>query len=249
MSALSDLTSLERLYLYNNSISDISSLSGLTSLERLYLYNNSISDISSLSGLTNLERLYLYNNNISDIAPLVANMGLSEGDNVNVKGNPLSDTSLDTHIPALQSREIEISFDPLRVSDYPLPVSIPDANLRAVIEDRLGKASGAPITRGEILSVTRLWASNANIRDLTGLEFAAHLGSVYLAGNSISDFSPLSGLTNLRSLTLSNNSISDVSSISELTSLRSLALSNNFISNVSALSGLTNLVSLDLKIM
>ena len=55
--AISGLTRLERLYLDNNSISDVSALSGLPRLERLILYTNSISDLSPLSGLTNLEQL------------------------------------------------------------------------------------------------------------------------------------------------------------------------------------------------
>ena len=40
--------------------------------------------------------------------------------------------------------------------DEVAPVDIPDANLRAVIEDSLGKASGAPITRDEMATLTRL---------------------------------------------------------------------------------------------
>ena len=55
--------------------------------------------------------------------------------------------------------------------DEAVPIDIPDANLRAVIEDSLSKASGAPITRDEMATLTRLRARNANIRDLTGLGF------------------------------------------------------------------------------
>ncbi len=110
ISALSGLTRLETLNLYNNSISDISALSGLTSLERLYLSSNSISNISALSGLTSLEKLYLYNNSISDLSPLVANRGLGIGDvdSVFVQSNPLSATSINTHIPALQARGVTV---------------------------------------------------------------------------------------------------------------------------------------------
>ena len=54
-------------------------------------------------------------------------------------------------------------------------VTIPDANLRAAIEDALGKASGAPITVEEMKTLTTLEASNAGISDLTGLEFATNL--------------------------------------------------------------------------
>ncbi len=110
VSALSNLTNLTVLYLDNNSISDVSALSNLTNLTVLYLYNNSISDVSALSNLTNLTRLYLDNNNISNIAPLAANTGLGSGDEVDVRNNPLSATSLNTHIPTLQGRGVNVRF-------------------------------------------------------------------------------------------------------------------------------------------
>ena len=110
ISALSGLTSLTILYLADTSISDISALSGLTSLTRLNLFHNSISDVSALSGLTSLTILHLDNNRISNLAPLVANTGLGSGDEVDVRRNPLSDTSLNTHIPALQGRGVTVQF-------------------------------------------------------------------------------------------------------------------------------------------
>ena len=108
--SLSGLTDLTWLYLNNSNISDISPLSGLTNLTWLYLNNSNISDISPLSGLTDLIGLYLNNNSISDIAPLVANTGLGSGDVVEVRNNPLSATSLNTYIPALQSRGVRVEF-------------------------------------------------------------------------------------------------------------------------------------------
>ena len=111
---LSDLTSLEGLILSSNDISDVSALSGLTSLRYLYLYNTSISDVSALSGLTKLELLYLRNNSISDLSPLVANTGLGRGDEINVTKNPLSATSINTHIPALQGRGVNVLFGALK---------------------------------------------------------------------------------------------------------------------------------------
>ena len=114
ISPLSGLTNLTELDLQSNGISDISILSGLTNLKRLHLYDNAISNISSLSGLIDLEFLRIEANLISDLAPLVANTGLGSGDVVNVKDNPLSDTSLNTHIPALQARGVNVLFGALK---------------------------------------------------------------------------------------------------------------------------------------
>ena len=110
ISPLFSLIRLERLFLSNNGLSDISPISDLTNLTLLNLSDNAISDVSPLSGLNRLKYLYLRRNSISDLAPLVANKGLRDKDAVDVKNNPLSATSLNTHIPALQSRGIKVRF-------------------------------------------------------------------------------------------------------------------------------------------
>ena len=112
VSTLSNLTNLTQLHLGGNrTISDISALSNLTMLEQLNLWGNRISDISALSSLTDLAYLGLSENHIADISPLVDNTGLGDGDTVNLKSNPLSSTSRNTHIPTLQRRGVTVEFD------------------------------------------------------------------------------------------------------------------------------------------
>ena len=111
LSPLAELTNLESLFLDSNGISNLSALAGLTQLTRLALNNNSISDLSPLAGLTNLRWMRLASNNISDLSPLVVNTGLGSGDEVNVKGNPLSYLSIHTHIPILENRGVTARFD------------------------------------------------------------------------------------------------------------------------------------------
>ena len=122
---------------------------------------------------------------------------------------------------------------------------IPDPNLRAAIEDALGKTPGTPIAPVEMAALTRLKAQNANISDLTGLEHATNLKSLWLGGenvqgtwrnsNSISDLSPLSGLIHLEELDLWRNLVSDLSPVLSLTNLKTLRLGYNEISNLSPL--------------
>jgi hypothetical protein len=110
ISSLVNLTSLIVLDLYSNQISDISPLANLTSLTDLGLYSNQISDISSLVNLTSLTWLIITANQISDISPLVDNEGLSEGDKVYLTGNPLSSASVNTYIPQLEARGVEVDY-------------------------------------------------------------------------------------------------------------------------------------------
>ena len=112
ISVVTNLTKLTNLYLDENSISDISALAGLTNLIYLELNDNNISDISVLAGLNNLTWLNLNDSTIVDISPLVSNTGLGRGDSVSVRENPLSAVSINTHIPTLQGRGVDVRFDP-----------------------------------------------------------------------------------------------------------------------------------------
>jgi Leucine-rich repeat (LRR) protein len=110
MTPLSSMANLTRLELSINPIKNISPLSSLTKLTQLDLDNTQISDISALSSLANLSSLYLYDNTISDISPLLANSGLSNGDTIDIRNNPLNDTSISTCIPQLQTRGVNVVF-------------------------------------------------------------------------------------------------------------------------------------------
>ena len=147
-------------------------------------------------------------------------------------------------------------------------VNIPDANLRAVISDSLGKAPDTPITRAEMATLTRFKASGADIRRIIGLQFATNLTELWLQdngiadisvlcdlteltdlvlfGNAISDLSPLSGLINLTQLNLNDNRVSDPAALAKLKNLSNLWLLNNKIADMSVLSGLTNLEGLEI---
>jgi len=108
ISTLADITNSSRLFLCGNNISDISPLASLTSLTKLLLTSNQISDISPLANLTYLKRLHLYSNQMSDISALVQNEGLSTGDLIDLRWNPLSSDSINIYIPQLEARGVEV---------------------------------------------------------------------------------------------------------------------------------------------
>ena len=118
---IADLTGLEHahnlsdLYIYRNNITDISPLVGLTRLTQLSLNHNNITDISPLAELTQLAFLDLIDNNISDVSAL-RTLNLTGAEwlditGVRLVGNPLSFASINTHIPALRAKGIEVVFD------------------------------------------------------------------------------------------------------------------------------------------
>ena len=174
--------------------------------------------------------------------------------------------------PRLGDNRVEVSAGGLTVTFTAVagaPVDIPDANLRAAIEDALDKAPGTPIAPAELVVLTRLEARNSNIKDLTGLERATRLRALDLdennvrniaplknltqltwlliGGNPISDFTPLSNLNQLEGLSLYRNQTNDLTPLGSLTKLESLWLDNNNISNITPLAGLVNLELLYLR--
>ena len=122
ISSVAGLTQLAWLNLGSNTITDISAVAGLTNLTWLNLGSNNVLDVSVLAALTQLKTLYLRHNNISDISPLVENTGLGSGDEVDVRGNPLSYASIKSHIPALQNRGVTVEFNTRKV-EKPLKIS------------------------------------------------------------------------------------------------------------------------------
>ena len=101
-----EMATLTHLNAENAAITDLTGLETATNLQHLNLIGNAITDISPLTELTNLKVLRLEGNAISDLSPLVANVGLGNGDQVVVDDNPLSETSMHTHIPLLVDRGV-----------------------------------------------------------------------------------------------------------------------------------------------
>ncbi|MDD9973473.1 MAG: leucine-rich repeat domain-containing protein [Candidatus Poribacteria bacterium] len=126
-------------------------------------------------------------------------------------------------------------------------VNIPDANLRAAIAEALGKAPNARITVDEMARLTHLEAHNADISNLTGLEFATKLEEIRCNNNLISDISPLAGLIRLRVIELRTNVIRDLSPITELINLEWLIVTHNLISDLSPIEDLINMRGLAIE--
>ena len=227
------LINLQRLYLYNNQIIDITPLTGLSNLQGLYLYNNLISDISPLSSLSNLQTLNLRDNQISDLNPL---SGLNNLQELLLESNQISDLSPLTNLSNLS----QLDLDSNQISDLS-----PLSSLTALQELSLGLnqiSDFSPLSG--LTNLQDLWLPYSQISDLSPLSSLTALQNLYLRLNQISDLSPLSGLTNLQYLYLGLNQISDLSPLAGLTNLQDLVLSDNQISDLSSLSSLTTLQSL-----
>ncbi len=126
-------------------------------------------------------------------------------------------------------------------------VTIPDPNLRTVIEAALGKAPRALITAADMARLTRLDADDAGIGNLTGLEAATQLERIEFRHNTISDLSPLRGLIRLNNIKLRGNRITDVSPLAGLINVDWLGLEENEITDLSPLKDLIKLTGIGIS--
>ncbi len=176
--------------------------------------------------------------------PSLQRLGLSalESENGDVKRDAWT-SNFSAVISALNQQDDSVPPPVISVPRYDPGdlVSIPDPNLRAVIEQLLAKAPGSPITAAEMAKLTRIFADDADISDLTGLEAATKLERIEFRRNAIVDLSPLAGLTRLDNIKLRGNKITDVSPLAGLINVDWLGLEGNDITDLSPLAGLIKL--------
>ena len=250
LSPLANLSALRRLWLDWNAVSDLSPLAnlelddlsightdvslddvialpgGLDRFHSLGLDGLGISDVRPLAESSRLQRLSLNENRISDVSPLTVREIWSEDRSLLLlTGNPLDEASVTEHVPLLKSWGVDVwgGGSPA--------VDMPDARLRSLVFQQTASEailvdSGA-VTSWRMERLSRLYAFNAGVSDLTGLEAALRLRFADLGSNGVSDLAPLSKLNALRDLNLNDNVVTDVSPLLGMGALRSVFLSGN----------------------
>ena len=107
ISAVADLAKLTELFIWDNNISDMSAVSGLTRLTKLGIGRNPITDISAVSRLTNLTELYLGKNAITDISAVSELANLTK---LHLWDNAISDISAVSRLTNLTELYLENNF-------------------------------------------------------------------------------------------------------------------------------------------
>jgi internalin A len=124
-------------------------------------------------------------------------------------------------------------------------VEFVDPNLEAAVRQTLGKPVGT-ITPSDMATITLLEVGWANITNLTGLEWATNVKTIYLPGNSLTDVTPLQGLSSLSALSLEWNELVSVPPLTNA-ALTFLDLLGNPVTNIDNLAGLSNLASINFE--
>ena len=104
---------LERLRAFGAGVTSLVGLEAARNLRYLFIGANDVSNLSALEDLPNLTGVDLSDNQVVDISPLVHNERFGDGDWVTLSGNPLSEASVNEHIPALLERGVVVRVDSL----------------------------------------------------------------------------------------------------------------------------------------
>ena len=227
---------LNKLFLDNNPISDISVLSRLVNLTTLSLSYTSISDISVLSSLVNLRDLDFFYMSISDISVLSRLVNLRY---LNLGSTSISDISVLSRLVNLTT--LYLGSDSISdISALSRLVNLTTLYLRS-------KSISDISVLSRLVNLTTLSLSSTSISDISVLSRLINLTTLDLRSTPISDISVLSRLVNLTNLYLSYTSISDINVLSKLVNLTTLEMHSPPISDISVLSSLVNLTTLDLR--
>ena len=134
---------------------------------------------------------------------------------------------------------------PIQITIVSAETWMPDAGLRAAIRSALGLNAGDPLTKQKMTTLTSLSATDRQIINLTGLEYATTLTSLDLHYNQIRDLTPLENLAALTVLRIGANQMTNITPLGNLTALTELWLPyNDQISDFTPLINLTALTKL-----
>ena len=226
--------------LYGNCFEDISVIKELKKLDNFSCFNfgaieyninlgkiekDSVQEIQLPKTMNQVEEIY---NDLTWRVYIYDEYSLGEEDNVELTGNKYKiDTSYygkQKIIINKSGSEKEYSYSPNKITsirinicfeieadgDKNKEITFKDENLNKVLLEKYDVDNDKKITEYDILNLTKLDASQSQIKDLTGIEQAINLRYVGLYGNQIKDISPLMSLDKIGILELSNNDITDI---------------------------------------
>ena len=252
INALLALTQLTDLQLQGNLLTTLpADLSGFSQLNRLYLYYNRLTTLTSLATLTNLETLSLFSNQITDLSalsPLKQLKSLNIGLNPGI--TPASYGVINAELTALN--RLILNKNTLFPGLSSISSRLPQLKILHITSSGLSDIS---LLSGAVL-LEELSLMDNPISDISGLSSLANLIHLRLSNTQIravegeDGLAPLQGLSALKELFLSNiqsseypyqNQISLLDSLSTLSALTTLDLSFNSITDVTALGGLSSI--------
>ncbi len=229
LAVLGDMTSLKKLTLNGDSLTDLSPLAGLTGLTYLNLgeHGRNLEDLSPLAGMTEMEELYLPSDPYyTDLSPLAGMTKLKALSTLGVKytgSNAIDSLDFLTNMKDLELLNIPVGnvdlaplagLTKLREIDLNGELHVKDLSVfqnMAQLETLLLHMSNSDLCTAQDFSslasltkLRRVWINLNGLTSLKGLEGMTEITELTINCNDgkYPDLNALSGMKNLRTLTL-----------------------------------------------
>lgn len=259
---LYDIENIYDLRATEKAIKELSGIELVYQLESIQLRGNRITDITPLANLKNLHSLDLEENPIADITPILDLPALQE---VWLDGTFFAElvewepttypSALSRSFDALnqlRGKDIHVSHNGSNRFDWWV---LFDPKLLILVMQAVG-TNDHELSLDDLMGLRDLEAYEPAycIGDLSGVEYAFNLNSLYLRDQNISDISPLYYLPELQQVDLSNenptqssaNRVSDLSPLINHPALESISLINTDVLNLAPLRTIPRLQSVEL---
>ncbi len=251
ISTLKNLKKLIELTISKNKITDICEIANLSKLKVLDISGNKITSINCLKKLDRLEKLDVSNNQLTEIPAYFQNLKFFKAEN----NFPAKDVqSPDIQLITELEKDLRCNFKRYsNLEQLYLEIGKQEA---AYTLDTLNRVEGLKIKGFNLkklpeklkklqnISVLRLPGNKIENADV--IAEMSMLEALDLSENSLTNCDFLQNLQNLQKLDLSKNKLSDIGSICKLKKLVHLNLSNNKIINIDCLTSLPKLEKLDI---
>lgn len=214
--------------------------------------------------------------------PIICTIVEATASDVNEVTNEIKQSELDNQVVTNTTEQAteQISEQPteqpkVEEKETDKVIDIKDAKLKEYLLNNCDKNEDKILTESEMLQITSL-TCDYNVKDLTGLEYATNIETIYMYNNQYENMNAVYDLPNLKKLNLQGNNIKNLANfksankleelhinnyndkdvidydyLASLTSLKRLGITDNYIKttfNISTLSKLTNLESLCLNL-
>ncbi len=204
-------TSIEKLSLCDNLITDLSPLTEMPCLGELYINGNPISDISLLRDIPTLTLLDAGNTKVTDLSPLAGSK---------IRSLFLFDAPIADYSPLLEMSQLEalkvnrLDKEGIAVCSQLTQIVSLDIHKTPAITD-LTPVSG-------MTNLNFLGLIDDGITDISGVGRYSNLDFLCLIGNPISDLSDLISLPRIKGLNIAGMSLSDYSFITQIPTLENV---------------------------
>ena len=231
---LTQLATLESLFLSNTGLTDAANISAIAGLRELDCSQTWVSDLTPLRSLPKLQLLDCSDTEVIDLSPLQYMPNLQS---LVCTGLTLSDLTPLKELPNLQS--IDCSFT--QVSDLTPLKKL--RNLQSISCSFTPVHDLAPLKY--LPSLQSLDCAGTQVSDLAPLKGLKNLRSLDCKSTRVKYLAPLKGLPNLRSLDCHDTRVNDLAPLKNSPNLQSIDCSLTQVRDLTPLKGLLNLESID----